>query len=1071
VQYDFLTIIRIFHRQVMIRTLRAALTALLTLTSRAPAALDGQRRSKQALFMIILAVSGGIAGGISLLVHFAVIRPAEHEVLVGLVAPLSGPQKALGEELRRGATLFVDEANRHGGLNGRPLTLMTWDDGDDPALAREAAEKAAAAGVVGVVGHWSAPAAAAAATVYAERGVPAVLSAPDDTLAAGGSESQTTAPGANPWVFRTSFDRTYEIRFLANYLRNVMGEKAVSVIAQAGAENEALSRAFDEVMQRFGTRVVYRWEFDSAPATADTQLKAIAAEIKEKKLIGSFLVLADAAGSAKALAALRREGIANRVAGPRILATNAFQDALKAEWQVAGRPGTGRRPPPSFASVLNGVVTTEPLLFDTAGELAQGFKAAYQKAHSTAPDWVAASAYDALRLLVYAHGKHAVGDTEPPLDVDRSQERERLAALNGSRTRLEGLFGPVAFDSRGVSAPQPLVGTYDGADLVAALTQLSPIREENVGNYLDELVAGRALYVNDRFMYKTNVVYAGLKVEKIAGLDLTANTVTLDFVMWFRWRGGVEPQDVVFVNAAEPIHLDRPEREAQVGDMTYRAYRAHGKFFLNYSSVERAYGSQIAGISFHHRTLNRNNLMYVSDVLGMDLNTGSTLADQLLRSSLVFAPSSSAEGDGGLISSLIHLVSPGSGLADPLLQAMTRGHVLAGVAGWILDRAWISQDVSFRGAQGDPAFVGFGKPQPEFSLLDMGCLLKPDQFDTRDVIPANWFVIIAIFALVGSVVASLLDRKDRGQFWRMQTMGLRIVAWPLLLMSLGSLALDYGLLNFTTSTVDTMVVVYSTLWWLVPARLAAISLERFVWVPLEIRTGRKIPNIIRMISALVIYLFAIFGVVAFVMGKTVTSLLATSGLMAMVIGLAIQANIANVFSGIVLNIERPFSVGDFIKLNAGVMGQVVDITWRTIRIRHLEGQLVCLANSKVSEAEVHNYSDMGDNFVRLQLFVDANHDPNLVNKAITDALATFDLFIKHESMYFRPDAQFKGVECNNGVWVGRYRVKFYLKKGTDENVAVHQIWARIWEYLQANGIQWHQRGEGLPMLTALPAIA
>ena len=999
--------------------------------------------SKRKLFLVILGIAACVASVISLVIHLAVVRPGEEEVRLAVVAPLSGPEQALGEEIRRGAALFIDQVNTAGGLNHRPLKLLTFDDGDDPAKARQAAEQAVAAGVVGVVGHASAAALAAAAEVYRAHGVPAISPAAEfDGEAA-----------ASPWLFRNSFSQLHEIRFLANYLRNVVGEKTVSVIYQSGPENEALAQAFDEVMQRFGTKVLYRWDFDGASPDFAARAQAIAADIKDKKLIGSFLVLGNAAASAKVLTALRRTGIDNRVFGPRALATNAFLAALKAEWKSSEALITDLRRRASLASGLNGVLTATPLLFDTAGELAQGFKNGYLKAHRTPPDWLAASAFDAMRLMVYAHGRPGGERASLSPDQFRARERDRLAALDGDHLHIDSLFGPVAFNARGVSAPQTMIGTYDGVDMVAAMTQLSPIREENIGNYLDELVAGRALYVNDRFMYKTNVVYAGIKLEKIAGLDLSTNTVSLNFEIWFRWRGAIEPQDLVFTNAAEPVHLDKPEREAKIGDMLYRSYRAKGKFYLNYSSVERAYGTEIIGVSFHHRTLARNNLMYVSDILGMDMNSGSTLAEQLLKSNLVL-DLGSGTGDASFFQRMAAQFSPSPETTDPLVDAMMRSRVLAGVAGWVLDRAWISQDIARRGAEGDPAFVGFGKPQPEFSLLDMGSLLKPDQVDPRDFIPNDWFLVIAIFSLVGSVVANLLDRKDRGQFWRMQTLGLRIVSWPLLLMSSGNMALDYGLQNLTTSTVDMIVMVYSSLWWLVPARLAAISLERFVWVPLEIRTGRKVPNIIRAMTALIIYLFAIFGVIAFVMGKTVTSLLATSGLMAMIIGLAIQANIANIFSGIVLNIERPFNVGDYIKLNANVMGQVVDITWRTIRIRHLEGQMVCLANAKVSEAEIHNYSDMGPNFIRIPVFVDPRYDPRLVRTLIKEALDSFDIFLNLTSNYFGPDAQFKGVECASGVWAARYRVKFYVQKGNDENMVINEVMARIWERFHANGIDW-----------------
>lgn len=106
---------------------------------------------------------------------------------------------------------------------------------------------------------------------------------------------------------------------------------------------------------------------------------------------------------------------------------------------------------------------------------------------------------------------------------------------------------------------------------------------------------------------------------------------------------------------------------------------------------------------------------------------------------------------------------------------------------------------------------------------------------------------------------------------------------------------------------QTIVLAFSVLWWLMPALLLPLLIKRFVWIPLEKRTTRTVPNVIRLFVSSIIYLLACFGIIAFVYDQPITSLLATSGVVAMIIGLAIQVNIANVFAGIVINIERPFS--------------------------------------------------------------------------------------------------------------------------------------------------------------------
>ena len=95
-------------------------------------------------------------------------------------------------------------------------------------------------------------------------------------------------------------------------------------------------------------------------------------------------------------------------------------------------------------------------------------------------------------------------------------------------------------------------------------------------------------------------------------------------------------------------------------------------------------------------------------------------------------------------------------------------------------------------------------------------------------------------------------------------------------------------------------------------------------------------------------------------------------------------------------------------------------------------------------------------------------------RCVRDALATFDCFTNLSSNYFGPDCQFKGVECQNGIWAARYRVKFYLLKGNDENKTVHEVWARVWERLHAAGIEWTIPSDGSviehEMLPAPPSV-
>jgi branched-chain amino acid transport system substrate-binding protein len=950
--------------------------------------------TKWKLFSVFLVGVAMIAGLVSVLTYTTLLDTnSRRAVKIAVIAPLSGSEERIGQSILNGVTLYADQVNKGDGVAGHRIEVLAIDDGNDPAKAARAAEQAARdPDVITVLGHYSGAAAEAASRVYERQRVPAISFA-------GALETPETS---QPWMFRITPDESFEIKFLANYVRNVIGEKLVTIVYAAGPVNETLANTFDDVLQRYGTKVLFKMPVDLSPDHADASLKAVTDDIKDKKLIGAIVVLGNAQQSARTIAALRQASIKNALFGLRTLATDAFKQSFTDQWKGTGTVG----------SAISGMMMTAPMLFDTAGAAAQDFRSAYTQSVHHNPDWLAAMAYDSAKLAASGFSD-ALGVNDAVTPQVRSAVRDRLASYNAVSHAYTGINGPVFFDRTGGAMLPTMVGVYDGADLIAGLTQLSPIREEGVANYLQELVAGRALYVNDRFMYKTNVIYSGVRVEKIAALDPKANTVELEMIVWFRWRGNFDPQDIVFSNSLTPIRLETPERQGVTDDVNYRAYRVKGSFFLNFSDLAHPYGTKLVGMTFRHRTLSRNNVMYVSDILGMGLAGDKSLTDHL-----------------------------------------NENKVLAGLSGWIIDHASLSQELASAGTDGDPTYVGFGRPAPDFSTLNMSIILKPDALDLADFLSRSVMIYLAIFAFAGAVLASLLDRKERGQFWRMQTLLLRIVTWPTLLVTVGTLMLNYSSQHWSTGATDMVLVVYRILWWVVPAQLADYSVERFVFVPLENHSGRKIPNVVRHMTLAVIYLLAIFGIIAFVLGKTITSLLATSGLMAMIIGLAIQSNLKDVFSGIILNIERPFMIGDDVRVG-NTSGQVVDITWRTTRIRASDGQLVSFPNGRMSDSEIHNFSLSGFSTGEANIFLDPRYEPGQIVNIIRQCL------IDEEGDPIMHGAKgvsvmFLGVEWVQGSWASKYQVKLQMAHISEVKRIISGLWQRLWPKLREAGVSWEK---------------
>jgi small-conductance mechanosensitive channel len=323
--------------------------------------------------------------------------------------------------------------------------------------------------------------------------------------------------------------------------------------------------------------------------------------------------------------------------------------------------------------------------------------------------------------------------------------------------------------------------------------------------------------------------------------------------------------------------------------------------------------------------------------------------------------------------------------------------------------------------------------QPLFSTITFGVLLSPEVVAARDLIPNAFFLYIAIFGLVGAMVGQALDSQVLGRYWVLQSWLLRLAFWPCLLLGVGNMAIDWAFLHWAQSSTQLLVMIYEACWWILGAQLVDMAVRRFGWIPLELTTGRQVPNVMKFFVTVLIFALAFGGIIAVVFNQPLTSLLATSGVLAMVVGLAIQANIANVFSGIILNVERPFKVGDFIKIN-NIIGQVTDITWRTTRMESNDGPMVSLANSKVSEAMTENFSNVPHGIAaETRFYAPSDVDPALVLEIINEAVAKSTQIVCKDAPGYDPMVRYRGVVNLNGRWVGEYsagyRVAILPKKG------------------------------------------
>jgi small-conductance mechanosensitive channel len=180
---------------------------------------------------------------------------------------------------------------------------------------------------------------------------------------------------------------------------------------------------------------------------------------------------------------------------------------------------------------------------------------------------------------------------------------------------------------------------------------------------------------------------------------------------------------------------------------------------------------------------------------------------------------------------------------------------------------------------------------------------------------------------------------------RTWVLGLATV-WILLVLVLG-----IGTDNILVRIVSTAVVVS-----LIGAALQLMSYATTLAKQrAELPGGRGIPQLVLLLPRLLLFLVAGWLVFGAIWNVNLSGLFAALGVTSLVVSLALQPTLSSLASGLLLVGDRPFSPGDWIKFGDRE-GMVVDLSWRTSRIRTRNGDLLVVPNHELSESTLTNFA-------------------------------------------------------------------------------------------------------------------
>ncbi len=312
----------------------------------------------------------------------------------------------------------------------------------------------------------------------------------------------------------------------------------------------------------------------------------------------------------------------------------------------------------------------------------------------------------------------------------------------------------------------------------------------------------------------------------------------------------------------------------------------------------------------------------------------------------------------------------------------------------------------------------------------------------------TYYDYAAVFFLYASALLVMYSVKNLLVLCQVTAGASRLIASTTTLLSATLTYLARNLwLNELPAGLDKALLLEAvgTIWWLSLGHTVIHTLEVFVWTGMYTREGQLVvPKILTDLLRLVIVAASAVFTLHYVYGQPITGVLATSGVLAIVIGYSAQSTLSHVFAGLALNLNPCFSKGDYVEID-GRWGRIIDMSWRYVTIQDFEENYLALPNSMVSNALIKNFMYPTPRrgivvYVTVPLHVPPEHVKPVL----------------HNATKASPHV----LEDEGGPWVtlwdftehgARYQIYFYTTLPFNYNVR-DEVFSAVWYSLQRHGI-------------------
>ncbi len=351
----------------------------------------------------------------------AAAKATGEPIKIAIIGAMSGTNAVLGDWMKKGVTLAVEEKNAAGGIKGRPIQIVIYDDEADPTKSVNLAQKVATDDKV--VAAWAttnSSSALADIPIFAQYKIPQLTNGTNVDITNKGSAYIFRACPAGP---------AYETP-LVEFLAKTKGFKKFAIITDTSAYGKGEADYQTAALKSLGLEPLARESYGIDDKDFTGQLTKILQTQPEVLLFGGSEV-----ASGLIAKQARQLGFKGQMAGGSAIATPKFAE-------------TGG------ADVVEGVFATAPYLTNDLNDMTKAFAAKYKARWNEEAEVHGANTYDGTQLLMMAMDKASPNLTG-----------EAIAAAFHTITEYKGLQGTFSVQKNGETIGVTQLGIWKGGKL------------------------------------------------------------------------------------------------------------------------------------------------------------------------------------------------------------------------------------------------------------------------------------------------------------------------------------------------------------------------------------------------------------------------------------------------------------------------------------------------------------------------------------------------------------------------------------------------------------------------------